>query len=449
VNKADLSKLPEFLQTRRWFAGKAWPIKNIELVDHVELAIDGQNFTLSAIDVTYELGSPERYFLPVMYNGDGKFRDALEDDRLARKLLGLIQDSAELPSGGGVLRGTRTPGSEGLWSSLRPPPSVRRLGVEQTNSSVVFDDQVILKVVRKLEPGHPPELEIGRLLAERGFLHAPPLLGALHMEGAAASMIAIAHRFIPSESDGWGWLTGQWKKQRSLTPEVADALRVLGQRVGELHEILGGEAADPVFSPEPILTEDLQRWSSSIIGELGVVISEGERVLPELGRVRGPLLERAQRLAHLTPEGMKIRVHGDLHLGQTLRASNDWMIFDFEGEPARRFEQRREKQSPLKDVAGMLRSFHYAEAAVELDDGTDDGGRADAAREAFLDGYLSATAQSRLIPRSRETLYGLLDALELEKLIYELRYEIKHRPTWVKIPARTLMKETSGEAAQR
>jgi maltokinase len=149
-------------------------------------------------------------------------------------------------------------------------------------------------------------------------------------------------------------------------------------------------------------------------------------------------VKRAQHLAHLTPSGKKIRVHGDLHLGQVLRTKDEWLVFDFEGEPSRSLAQRREKYSPLKDVAGMLRSFSYAGAAVELE-GSPRTDRVPKARAAFLDGYLAEIQGSGLLPDKDEDVLGLLHGMELEKLLYEIRYEVNNRPDWAKIPVEALL----------
>jgi len=174
------------------------------------------------------------------------------------------------------------------------------------------------------------------------------------------------------------------------------------------------------------------RWSSSIIGELGVTFAEAEKQIPDLAPLREPLVEKAKRLSQLAPSGKKIRLHGDLHLGQVLRVWGDWVLFDFEGEPARGFNQRREKFTPLKDVAGMLRSLTYAESAVELA-GAAAGDRASPTRKAFLEGYAQATASCDFLPAG-EAFNAVLGAFELEKAVYELRYELDNRPDWVGIP---------------
>ncbi len=209
-------------------------------------------------------------------------------------------------------------------------------------------------------------------------------------------------------------------------------------RLGELHIALASDEEDPAFRPEDIQREDLQRWSASIAGEIGVTVAAAGEKVPELLSKRSALVEEVHDLAHLEPSGKKIRLHGDLHLGQVLRTKTGWMIFDFEGEPGRRFAQRREKHTPLKDVAGMLRSFEYAAAAVRIE-GVDPGTGPQRLRKAFLDGYLAAMSGTELLPRGEAALKTVLEILEMEKLLYELRYEVQNRPDWIRIPAGALL----------
>ena len=220
-------------------------------------------------------------------------------------------------------------------------------------------------------------------------------------------------------------------------PEVLRRLELLGTRVGELHRVLASDASDPAFAPEPIHQEDLQRWSSSIVGELGVTLAKAAGRFPGLIDRQDALTERAKALASLTPSGQKIRQHGDLHLGQALWTGSDWMVIDFEGEPTRPYAARREKHTPLRDVAGMLRSFSYAGAVVALPPPARKRAET-AARKAFLDGWRSAVQDTGLLPGSEEDARVMLDVLELEKTLYELRYELQMRPDWAHIPAEAL-----------
>jgi maltokinase len=448
MTRVDLTQVPTYLKAQRWFGGKAWPIKQVSVGDHVgiDLPADGRWRTperalLAVVDVTYELGQPERYVLPIVPRTDG-MADALEYDEFPRALLRLIVDGGSIPSGVGALKAVQLPSADSVLSTLGERPNLRRLGVEQSNTSIAFADRVILKLLRKLEPGLSPEYEMGRFLLEKKFHGAPALLGALRLEGPTDALIAIAHEFIPARSDGWGFLLQALKEPGAPTPVLLQTVKDLGTRVAELHGVLASDAGDPAFAPEPILLEDLQRWSSSIIGELGVTLSLAGDQVPGLAERRSALIARVGRLAHVAPSGLKTRVHGDLHLGQVLHSpERGWMIFDFEGEPARNFSQRREKQSPLRDVAGMLRSFSYAVATIEKESGaTSPRGNAglQALRKAFLDGYLSTASGATFLPQG-EALQTVMEVLELEKLLYELRYEVQNRPTWVDIPASALL----------
>jgi trehalose synthase-fused probable maltokinase len=351
----------------------------------------------------------------------------------------VIREKREVPSASGRLWGEWLDTPEGRLALPSPVP-VRRLMVEQSNTSVVFAEKVILKVIRKLESGINPEYEVGRFLATRtSFRATPTLLGALHLEGAAGATLGLAHRFVPDATDGWRYALGHFRRGPGLEAGFLGELRELGQRLGELHHALGSRADDPAFAPEPLQLEDLQRWSASIVGELGVTLAEAARQFPELEGRREGLIGHARRLSHVAASGQKLRIHGDLHLGQVLRAEGGWLIFDFEGEPGRSFAQRREKYSPLRDVAGMLRSFDYAEATVQLE-GQPAGERVGPARQAFLEGYRAATRGAPFLPQGEESFNAFLDAFELEKMLYEVRYELQNRPDWVRIPVQALLR---------
>jgi trehalose synthase-fused probable maltokinase len=435
----DLTKLPDYLRNQRWFAGKAWPIKSVSVVDHARLELPGgRDFTLAVVEVIYELGHPDRYLLPVESLGEG-VQDAFEDVEALRALFNLIREKRVVPSASGQLRGEWLDTPEGLMALPSPVP-VRRLQVEQSNTSVVVAEKVIFKVIRKLEAGINPEYEVGRFLATKtSFRATPTLLGALQSEGPAGATLAVVHRYIPNVTDGWRYTLEHFRRGPRLTEAFLGELRGLGQRLGELHHALGSSTDDPAFSSEPILAEDLQRWSASIVGEMGVTLNDASRQFPDLEGRREGLIGHARQLAHVPPSGQKIRIHGDLHLGQVLRTEGDWLLFDFEGEPGRSFAQRREKYSPLRDVAGMLRSFDYAEATVQLE-GQAAGEHVEPARRAFLEGYRATTRGAAFLPGDDASFHSMLDAFELEKMLYEVRYELQNRPDWVRIPVQALMK---------
>lgn len=433
--------LVNYLARQRWFGGKARTIADAHIVEHAEIdSIEepGKVFRLALVEVRYvEVHEPERYLLALSEDTAGQMVEALSDDTFVRGLLNAIREGRQLPIGSTFVKGEVLPAGKELLGKTGPKPKVRRLGVEQSNTSIVFDEQLILKLVRKIEPGLNPEYEIGTFLREKGFPHTPPLLGALQLEGPTGTTLAVVHQYIPALGDGWDY------SQRALRAETLpagfiDEVRLLGERIAQMHLTLAtGEG--PAFTPEPLLEEDYQSWSASIIGELGVTIALASRVMPELSDLRERLMDRVRKLAHVQPSGMEARVHGDLHLGQVLKTKEDWKIFDFEGEPVRSFHLRRAKHSPLKDVAGMLRSFAYADAVARSGaPGTNvSPTRMAPVRAALLQGYRATMGSSKLLPEAA-TFDVLLEALELEKLLYELRYEIQNRPDWVRIPANDL-----------
>lgn len=437
----DLMKLPEYLKAQRWFAGKAWPIKHVEIVDHAEIPgarLKDGPAVLAVLEVRYELGHPERYLLPVESRPSGEIVDASGDPDVARALLRLIREGVRTRAGVGELVGERLPGADAVLASLPATPRVKKISAEQSNTSLVFEDTVILKLIRKLESGVSPEHEVGRFLMTRtGFRRTPEMLGALHLEGQTTTTAAVLHRFMPGSKEGWAWVL-ESLKQTKVSAELLPRLRELGATVGELHAALGSVTDDPAFAPEPLLVEDLQSWSSSIVGELGVTTNLAHARYPQLLERREQLVERARRLDSLPADGKKIRIHGDLHLGQVLMTPQGWMVFDFEGEPARPFSQRRAKHTPLKDVAGMLRSFSYAVETVRREGTRLPPELGPAIRKAFLDGYFQVAGRSGLLPTQEAHRDELLAAMELEKVLYEVRYEINNRPDWADIPISAL-----------
>jgi len=439
----DVLKLPDYLKQQRWFAGKEHPIKRMSVLDQVTLTGHGAQgevqFTLAIIEVVYELGTTQRYLLVVRISNDGRVSNALDDEALAQRLLDVILDGETLPTAGGVIRGEQASFAKPFLHQAKRPGRVHRLEVEQSNTSLVFDERVILKLIRKLEHGPNPELEIGQFLASRAsFRAAPRLLGWIQLEGPMVATLAILQQFIRGATDGWNYVLEVLRRVGRPTPELLEEMGTLGRVIGELHLALASDPNHPVFAPEPIQQVDLQRWSSSIIGELGVTIAAAAKAIPSLAQRREALVDKIHALAQLRPSGQKIRLHGDLHLGQVLQSEQGWQVFDFEGEPSRSFNQRREKHSPLRDVAGMLRSFAYVVAVIELQ-----GGKCEdcvpRCREAFLQGYLSIVRRTELLPASADDFSLMLEVLEIEKLLYEVRYELQNRPEWLGIPARTLM----------
>jgi trehalose synthase-fused probable maltokinase len=299
------------------------------------------------------------------------------------------------------------------------------MGAEQSNSTIVFDDALALKVFRRLLPGDNPELEMLRFLGAHGFENIAALAGWYELAGERMqATLGVLQRFVADGRDGWDFALSE-------PEEFLERARELGSVTGRLHSVLAGDATDPDFAPEEPGDEALGLLVATIDEEIERTFldlrDDDPVVAPILGRGQ-ELRERLQLLSHQSAGGRLIRHHGDYHLGQTLIAPEGWIILDFEGEPARSLPERRRKRSPVRDVAGMLRSFAYAASARDLPEGWEA-----TARERFLDGYL-ADVEPVLMPAGEVAVTKLLAIHELEKAIYELRYELNNRPDWVPIP---------------
>jgi maltokinase len=318
---------------------------------------------------------------------------------------------------------------------------VRLMSAEQSNSSIVVDERSVLKVFRRLEAGDNPELEMVGFLSRRGFANVPALHGWYELEGELLhATLGVAQEFIPDARDGWELV----QELLARSPDRAlEDLHELGEVIGEMHSVLGSDLTDPDFAPDDPGEEALALLTATIDEEVERVFidlpEDLEDVAPILGRGE-EVRDRLQMMSHVVAGGKMIRHHGDLHLGQTLRTPDRWVILDFEGEPARPLIERRRKRSPLRDVAGMLRSFAYAASASLLLRGAAvPDGWEDAARERFLTGYL-AEVDAGLLPASEAGVRKLLSIFELEKAVYELRYELDNRPHWVPIPVAGILR---------
>jgi len=369
--------------------------------------------------------------------------DALADPAHGRELLHRMRSNTDvqIEQGEFIFRWAESAGA-GLGGTV----DVRPIGVEQSNSSVVFGESLILKAFRRVEPGVNPELELLRFLSARGFPHIAPLAGWYEVEGRFIdATLGILQEYLPGAHDGWEHTLDELGSD----PEgLLDGLEALGGVVGELHSALGSESGDPAFAPdEPsaealsILTADVDEQIERVFLELP---DESQALAPIRGRGQD-VRERLNLLSHVNAGGRVIRTHGDLHLGQTLLSDRGWVILDFEGEPARSLPERRLKRSPLRDVAGMLRSFSYAVAGSRLLRGVEPPeGWEQRARERFLGGYFERV-DATLLPPGQQPTAQLLAVFELEKAVYELRYELNNRPDWVSIPVAGIVRLLESE----
>jgi maltokinase len=293
----------------------------------------------------------------------------------------------------------------------------------------------VLKAFRRLEAGDNPELEMLRFLTERDFPNIAELVGWIDYSGELMdATLGVAQRFVAGGRDGWELAL----EELGSDPDAFVArMEDLGAVIGAMHTALASDPSDPAFAPEEPSMESTSLITATIDEQIERLFVDLPSDNPDLEPIvhRGEeVRDRLSLLSHVGAGGKLIRHHGDLHLGQTLLAPDRWIVLDFEGEPARPLLERRRKRSPLRDVAGMLRSFAYASSAAEIQRGTQaPEGWEDRTREAFLAGYFAAVDPA-LLPPGEANARTLLTIFELEKAVYELRYELNNRPDWVRIP---------------
>ncbi|HEY1298649.1 MAG TPA: hypothetical protein VGJ60_36675 [Chloroflexota bacterium] len=418
----------EALRDARWFGGKNRPIVGTRIVDS---ACWAEGAAVSLVEVRYANGPSETYVVT----------DRFEEPPVGRALLRHFDGSTLPTERGGRLVFRPTHAFHSVPADRLEP--VAPLRAEQSNTSLRFGDALVLKLFRRLQFGPNPDVEIGWFLTEHtSFEGTPSLAGSLTYvtsDGDEAALILL-QRFEHNRGDAW---TTMLARVRSVLDGTLDVLQTLpyvkrlGETTGELHVALASGFDD--FAPEVISSADVDVWTASLDAEIQMVVDA--LTARDISMDSRLLRRRAAGLAGL--EGsLKTRHHGDYHLGQVLeRDDGSYAIIDFEGEPSRPMAQRREKRSPLRDVAGMLRSFDYARHAALLtfSDNPTDPQRLRAAqdwyhraRTVFLDAYLSvARAHRGLVPGD---IAGPLAALELEKAAYEVHYELNNRPAWLPIP---------------
>jgi len=507
-----------FLQRQRWFGGKARRVRSARFIDWGVLRRGPQPLFVTIVDVNYEDGERDSYFLPLAICADADARgveersrnavlarvtgarkgvlfDAWLDNGFGRALLEMFEKHQDVRSRRGALVPVRTSG----FARARGdgPLDVGRLSGEQSNTSLVYGNQLILKLFRRLQPGINPDFEIGRQLTERvGYPRVPTVAGALEYRTAAEQPVTVAmlQQLVESQADGWRHATDEVSRFFEAVagsapppdavpdsfadvigvpfPEAIDAMagyaataETLGRRTAEVHLALASDTGDPAFSPEPFTAEDLAAVRRSAAAQARTAL-DGLRDAMKGGATRLPddVAERARRLLANEQEVIdrinaaaaseftvaKGRIHGDYHLGQVLWAEGDFYLIDFEGEPARPIAERRAKQSPMKDVAGMLRSFSYAAyAGLFAHSSTRPGQFAELepwarlwqtwASAAFLTGYLTTAGHALIVPAEPAQRNALLQLFMLDKAFYELNYELNNRPDWVRIPLAAIL----------
>jgi len=461
AGRGDLSFLePEALQewvvAQRWFGSKGRAVSSLDVLQGVPLRADEPLLILALIAARFPSGTHDLYQVPIGIRhsdegwdtgviaqvGNWTVYDGLSDPELARELLTRMRDRSIARAGGSTLTFK--------WADrtdLNGSTDVRPMGVEQSNSSMVFGDALVLKSFRRLEPGVNPELELLRFLDGHGFQNIAPLAGWYEYEGRLVeSTLGILQEYLKAARDGWSLAVEQDGEDPDKLIEQLDEL---GGVTGRMHAVLGSDASDSAFAPEEPSDETLALITATVDEEI-------ERIFKNLphddtgpvARIAGrsqDVRERLGQLSRIGVGGRVIRTHGDYHLGQVMLTERGWVVLDFEGEPARTLPERRQKRSPLRDVAGMLRSFSYVAAA-----GSILGTRVmpedweSRARAAFLEGYFREVDPA-LLPPGQESIEKLLSVFELEKAVYELNYEINNRPDWVGIPVASILRLLEAE----
>jgi trehalose synthase-fused probable maltokinase len=477
-------QLAAFLLQRRWFGGKGRAPRHVRIGDVVGIERGPLRAAVVRLDVDSGGGATVYYQLPLAVRQEGSGEqpsavlarvdaagergvlfDAVEDELFRATLGSAFARGATLGAGGMgsrlVIEPVSGEGTAGHDVSGVPSRTVR---AEQSNTSIIFGDVAIMKLFRRLEPGMNPDVEIGRFLTTKThFTHTPPLLGVVRYEGSAEveGVAGMLQGFLPGSRDAWQHALEQSRGYFAAPgadlphPFAADAER-LGAITRELHDALASAREDAAFVPRKAARSDVEGWADSarrriedamaLLGErLDAGMASGERAARAVIEDREAYLARLDELVAAIGDdaGQLIRHHGDYHLGQVLRTSDgDFQIIDFEGEPARPLAERRERNSALRDVAGMLRSFAYAAATLAAERGRD--GASDAierrasswergARDAFLRGYLGG-AGATFLPSTAQRIDALRELFETEKVFYEMSYELNNRPDWVWIP---------------
>jgi maltose alpha-D-glucosyltransferase / alpha-amylase len=502
----ERQSLRDYLPLQRWFAGKGRRIGEIRLRTLAEMV--GGRQLLAVAEVETE-GQRQRYFLPLAANWDeetttlsprlpatlarlrranrlGAVLDGAADEAMATALLDHLREDRTLETPEGRIEFRRTSRAGDLEAG-----TPRLLSAEQSNASVAFGDTLILKLYRRLREGIQPDIEVARFLTEEtDFDGTPALLGTIDWidrDGTPVTLGAVSE-FLRNQGDAWDYVTQALDRdteRQHLMPEPGaepdagnemtlggrlDIGAILGRRTAELHRALASGSEGSGFAREPMTEADLAGIARATQDELDRALSEvGRRLagLPEAGRETAErVLARADEVAvriagaaRMAPQGGKCRIHGDYHLGQVLVVQNDLAIIDFEGEPSRPMAERTAKNSPLRDVAGMLRSFDYALWTTvfhRLHLGADprstieavEGWREDT-QCAFLATYREAMAGSDLLPEDPETDSRLLELFLIQKAAYEIGYELSMRPDWVHIPLEGLLALLDGPEGRR
>jgi maltose alpha-D-glucosyltransferase/alpha-amylase len=485
--------LPQYIAKRRWFGFKDQAIKSAHIANVADFSDPAREMVLSEIEVDTDAGAarwlvplgiqwedeqatalPSRLALARVRCGRqlGLLTDAFVLPEFAHQVIEAMNEGKALPSDDGVIHFRATEASRKL--SIPAPGSVQWLAAEQSNSSLTVGDAAMLKIYRRILPGHHPEAEMNHYLTDHGFTHAPSLLGDVVRiaPDGTPSTLAVLLQFVRNEGDAWSWILDHLSRAidahaPAVTTEESgadlfadcDAIVVaIGRRLGEMHAVLALDTNDPAFAPERASAADAVNWAKKAEERLQKAFetialfknwerpSDRERAQKLLGE-RDDLIAAVHSFSKWGAGTLKTRIHGDFHLGQVLVASGDIYIIDFEGEPAISITERRAKASPLRDIAGLLRSIDYAAAAMIESKAVNAVPLSGEQRDRLLSNFRSRSS-TIFINAYCDAIGALLSAAErsllnlflIEKAAYELNYETANRPSWIRVPLDGLLR---------
>ena len=431
----------EYLRSCRWFGGKAQTLRGVQVLEALSVGDAGRMILLQ---VNYRDAPAETYLLPMQLAVDGAVLvDALEDEYFRAALLEIIVGEQRLCCGSGELAGVCGVEFKALANEMVKPLPSRVLKVEQSNSSLLYDERFFLKLYRRPELGENPDAELLRHLSEgKRFANVPGYCGVIEYRAKDAEprVLALLVANIPCEGTAWNSTLTALAQPLKEGGDLERARR-LGEITAEMHLALAAE--DAVFAPEAFTAEyrnSLCRSMEAATRRMMQLLEQKRDVLSEEG---GALLRREQEILRRHSvlmehpiDATRIRIHGDYHLGQVLDTGSDFVIIDFEGEPGRPLNERRIKHSPLRDVAGMLRSFDYAAHTVLAQQPERAAAWVESVSGAFLDAYLATAKGASFLPANEQEMRVLLEVCLLEKAVYEVCYELNNRPDWAAIPLR-------------
>jgi maltose alpha-D-glucosyltransferase/alpha-amylase len=494
----ETDTLPRFIETQRWYAAKGVPIERARIWDHVVWEQGKWSWVVALLEVG-SAPEPALYFMPLAlaWEADedrvhnlttaaiakirqqanvGVMGDAFADEAFCRTVVQAMAKRREVPTAQGKLKFRPTAAFEQLAGEDYNLLPVARPQGSSSNTVVTLGERLLLKGYRRLRAGASPELEMGLYLTEVvRFPNCARLAGVLEYAGndGQIKVLAMLQAYVANQGDGWTYALEYLRRhleEHRTAPATDDVpvdahkaflilIHTLGQRTAELHRALASASDNADFAPEPLTPPDFAAYRERALAEargaLALLKANLEQI-PAADRARAnevlarheQLLARLAAAASQDSQGRKIRIHGDYHLGQVLVTRNDFVIVDFEGEPGHSLDERRAKQSPLRDVAGMLRSFSYVEHSALRNVAHDEVDFAKLAplarawatqvREAFLLAY-DTEARRAALYTSFTPGEGLLGLFELEKALYELRYELSNRPTWAGIPLQGIL----------